>query len=155
MFDNRIGGAYNTIVRIPQIVIDTNVLVAGLKSRRGYAHRLLQLVGTGRFDINLSVPLVVEYEEVLYRLALDLGITDQVVDDVLNYHCSVARLHRIFFLWRPYLPDTSDDMVLELAVKAGCDYIVTFNKRHFRGCERFGVQDVSPGEFLAFMGAAT
>jgi predicted nucleic acid-binding protein len=44
----------------PQIVIDTNVLVAGLNSNRGAAFRLLSLVGTGRFDIHLSVPLVLE-----------------------------------------------------------------------------------------------
>lgn len=137
----------------PQIVIDTNVLVAGLRSRRGYAFRLLQLVGTGRFDINLSVPLVLEYEEVLYRLMPDVGVSDRVVDDVLNYHCSVAKLHPIYFLWRPFLQDPQDDMVLELAVKAGCDYIVTFNKRHFRNCERFGMQPVSPREFLASIGA--
>jgi putative PIN family toxin of toxin-antitoxin system len=140
-------------VTTPQIVIDTNVLVAGLRSRRGFAFRLLQLVGTGRFDINLSVPLLLEYEDVLYRFMPDLGVSDRVVDDVLNFHCSVARLHPIFFLWRPFLQDAQDDMVLELAVKAGCHYIVTFNKRHFRNCERFGIRPASPGEFLASIGA--
>lgn len=139
-------------MRVPQIVIDTNVLVTGLRSRQGYAFRLLQLVGTGRFDINLSVPLVLEYEDVLYRQAPTLDITQHGVDDVLDYHCQIARLHRIFFLWRPYLRDQKDDMVLELAVRAGCDYIVTFNKRHFRGCERFGIQAVNPGEFLNSLG---
>ncbi|PSB18209.1 hypothetical protein C7B65_16010 [Phormidesmis priestleyi ULC007] len=52
----------------PQIVIDTNVIVSGLRSKRGSAFRLLTLVDTGLFDIHLSVPLVLEYEEVLYRL---------------------------------------------------------------------------------------
>ena len=137
----------------PQIVIDTNVLVAGLRSRRGYAFRLLQLVGARRFDINLSVPLVLEYEEVLHRLMPDVGVSDRVVNDVLNYLSSVARLHPIYFLWRPYLQDPQDEMVLELAVKAGCDYIVTFNKRHFRNCERFDIKPVSPREFLASIGA--
>jgi hypothetical protein len=51
---------------IPQIVIDTNIIVAGIRSRNGSAFRLLTLVGTGRFDIHLSVPLVLEYEEVLF-----------------------------------------------------------------------------------------
>ncbi len=139
-------------MRVPQIVIDTNVLVTGLRSRQGYAFRLLQWVGTGRFDINLSVPLVLEYEDVLYRQMPTAGVPIQLVDDVLNYHCQVARLHRIFFLWRPYLRDPQDDMVLELAVKAGCDYIVTFNIRHFRGCERFGIRAVNPGEFLRSLG---
>jgi predicted nucleic acid-binding protein len=137
---------------VPQIVIDTNVLVTGLRSSRGYAFRLLRLVGTGRFDINLSVPLVLEYEEVLHRLMPAMGIPAHSIDDVLDYHCQVARLHRIFFLWRPYLRDPQDDMVLELAVRAGCESIVTFNKRHFHGCERFGVQAVTPGEFLRTLG---
>ena len=139
-------------MRVPQIVIDTNVLVSGLNSRQGYAFLLLELVGTGRFDINLSVPLVLEYEDALYRRLPTLGANLRGVDDVLDYHCQVARLHRIFFLWRPYLRDPQDDMVLELAVRAGCDYIVTFNKRHFRGCEHFGIRAVSPGEFLRSLG---
>lgn len=54
----------------------------------------------------------------------------------------------IFFLWRPLLPDPGDDMVLESAVAAGVQYIVTFNRRHFAGCEQFGVQVATPKEFL-------
>lgn len=61
------GSAHNTTMELPQIVIDTNVLVAGLRSNRGYAFRLLQLVGRGYFEINLSVPPVMEYEDVLLR----------------------------------------------------------------------------------------
>ena len=73
---------------IPHIVIDTNVMVAGLRSRRGSAFRLLTLVGTGRFDIHLSVPLVLEYEEVLLRELPHLQVPRSVVEDVLDFHCS-------------------------------------------------------------------
>ncbi len=139
-------------MRPPQIVIDTNILVAGLRSRRGVSFQLLQLVGAGLFEINLSVPLVLEYEEVLRRELPSLAISQQAVDDVLDYHCAVANHHRIFFLWRPFLPDPEDDMVLELAVKAGCDYIVTFNKRDFRGIEQFNLEAVEPVEFLRAIG---
>ena len=59
-----------------------------------------------------------------------------------------AVLQDIFFLWRPFLPDPNDDMILELAFAANCRYIVTHNVRHFRGCERLGVEVVTPGEFL-------
>ncbi len=138
---------------LPKIVIDTNVMVSGLYSRRGYAYQLLQLVGAGRFDICLSVALMLEYEDVLTRNLGRLHITPQAVEDVLDYHANVAHQPRLFFLWRPYLSDPKDDMVLELAVNGGCDSIVTFNKRHFRGCEDFGVQVVEPGEFLAQLGA--
>ncbi len=45
---------------IPQVVIDTNVVIAGLRSRNGSAFHLLGLVGSERFKINLSVPLILE-----------------------------------------------------------------------------------------------
>ena len=138
----------------PQIVIDTNILLAGLRSRRGYAFRLLQLVGTERFDINLSVPLVLEYESTLLRELHHLPVSRSVVEEVLNFHCAIANRHQIFFLWRPFLRDPKDDMVLELALKAGCDYIVTYNKRDFVGVETaFQVRVVDAGEFLRAIGA--
>jgi putative PIN family toxin of toxin-antitoxin system len=138
---------------IPHIVIDTNVMVAGLRSRRGSAFRLLTLVGTGQFDIHLSVPLVLEYEEVLLRELPHLQVSRTVVEDVLDFHCTVATRHRIFFLWRPYLPDPSDDMLLELAVTARCDFIVTYNTRDFISIERFAIRAIEPGEFLRHIGA--
>ena len=138
---------------IPHIVIDTNVMVAGLRSRRGSAFRLLTLVGTGRFDIHLSVPLVLEYEEVLLRELPHLQVPRSVVEDVLDFHCLVATRHQIFFLWRPYLPDPSDDMLLELAVAARCDFIVTYNRRDFVSVERFALRAIEPGAFLRHIGA--
>jgi len=138
---------------IPHIVIDTNVMVAGLRSRRGSAFRLLTLVGTGRFDLHLSVPLVLEYEEVLLRELPHLQVPRSVVEDVLDFHCAVATRHQIFFLWRPYLPDPGDDMILELAVAARCDYIVTYNTRDFVSVERFALRVIEPGAFLQHIGA--
>jgi predicted nucleic acid-binding protein len=76
-----------------------------------------------------------------------------VVEDVLDFHCTVATRHRIFFLWRPYLPDPSDDMLLELAVTARCDFIVTYNTRDFISIERFAIRAIEPGEFLRHIGA--
>ena len=133
---------------IPQIVIDTNVLVAGLRSRRGYAFQLLTLVGTERFDINLSVPLVLEYEEVLLRQEPHFLVGRDAVEAIIDYHCTVAHLHRIFYLWRPFLRDPDDEMILELAVRASCSHIVTYNTGDFRGVERFGIRVVDPRTFL-------
>jgi predicted nucleic acid-binding protein len=76
--------------RLKWIPIDTNVMVAGLRSRRGSAFRLLTLVGTGRFEVHLSVPLVLEYEEVLLRELPHLQVPRTVVEDVLDFHCRVA-----------------------------------------------------------------
>ncbi len=141
-------------MRPPEIVIDTNVIVAGLRSQRGAAFRLLQLVGTGRFEINLSVPLILEYEDVLCRGTPSLPVSSAVVDTVLDFHCKVPRHHQIYFLWRPFLRDPKDDLVLELAVKAGCDYIITYNKRDFVGVEQFNLRVLDAGEFLLRIGDA-
>lgn len=139
---------------VPQIVLDTNVIVSGLKSRRGGAFQLLQRVGTGLFDIHLSVPLVLEYREVLLRESTRLDITPPEIESVIEFHCSVAKRHKIFFLWRPYLPDPKDDMVLELAVKASCDTVISFNQRDFVGIEQFGLKVTTPTEFLKSIGIA-
>lgn len=137
---------------LPQIVIDTNILVAGLRSRRGYAFQLLERVGKGYFEINLSVPLVLEYESILHRELPPIGINPELIDAVIDYHCAVATHHEIFFLWRPFLRDPKDDMVLELAVKAQSQFIVTFNKRDFGGVEQFGITALTPQAFFTTIG---
>jgi putative PIN family toxin of toxin-antitoxin system len=132
-----------------QIVLDTNVIVSALRSKGGASYKLLSLVGVSdRFEINLSVPLVFEYEDVLKRQSSALGLTHNDIDDVLDYLCSVANQRRIFFLWRMFLRDPKDEFVLELAVEAGCDMIVTYNRRHYSGIERFGLRTVTAREFL-------
>jgi len=140
-------------VTIPKIVIDTNVVVAGLRSKNGSAFQLLQLVGSERFSIHLSAPLVLEYEDVLLRQLPNLLIDSADVRDFIDFHCTVAIHHRIFFLWRPYLRDPKDDMVLELAVKAECDSVITYNIRDFLGIERFGISAITPADFLDSIGA--
>jgi predicted nucleic acid-binding protein len=64
----------------------------------------------------------------------------------------VAHLQEILFLWRPLLPDPKDDMILELAVAARCQTIVTYNLRDFLGADKFGVSVEEPGPFLARVG---
>ncbi|MDE0553464.1 MAG: putative toxin-antitoxin system toxin component, PIN family [Candidatus Poribacteria bacterium] len=136
----------------PQIVIDTNAFISALLSQRGAAYRLLMLIDSGLFEVNLSVPLIIEYEAVSKRILNQTKLTGQELTDILDYLCTVANKRQIFFLWRPFLPDPGDDMVLELAVSAGCQYIVTFNQEHFVGCEQFGIQVVTPREFFEQMG---
>jgi putative PIN family toxin of toxin-antitoxin system len=136
----------------PRVIVDTSVLVAGLRSQRGAAFRLLTEVGKTGFEIALSVPLVLEYEEVLLRHANKMGLAADDIDALLDYFCRVAHLQRIFFLWRPLLPDPKDDLVLEVAVAAECEAIVTYNVRHFAGAERFGIQVLEPGPFLRSIG---
>jgi predicted nucleic acid-binding protein len=136
-----------------RVVIDTNVFYSAIRSSRGAAHRLMREVGVNSaFQIQLSVPLVLEYEEVAKRNARSLGLTFQDVDDILDYLCSIGGLHTIFYLWRPFLPDPDDDMLLELAVEAGCSRLVTYNTKDFRGSENFGVLPVTPQVFLRELG---
>jgi putative PIN family toxin of toxin-antitoxin system len=135
-----------------QVVIDTNVVAAALLSNRGASHRLLRLVGDHRWRINLSVPLVFEYEQTLKRVCTGGDLSGGDIDSVVHFLCANASLRPIFFLWRPFLPDPKDDFVLELAVESRADFIITFNTRDFVGAERFGVRVISPREFLAIMG---
>jgi len=146
------GIAYDTIVVVPEIVIDTNVLVAALRSTRGASHGLLRLIDSGRFGVNISVPLVLEYEDAAKRAIGGMHLAVEDVDDVLDYLCRVARRHAVFYLWRPFLRDPKDDMLLEVAVVANCNFIVTYNRRDFQGAEQFGVRAVTPREFLRGIG---
>src|SRR5438445_6648394 len=131
-----------------QVVIDTNVLVAALLSNRGASYRLLRMMGDARWRVNLSVPLVLEYEQTLERVCTAGALSESDVDDVLNFICASASLRPIFFLLRPMLPDPKDDFVLELAVESRADFVITFNAKDFVGADRFGIRVISPREFL-------
>ena len=135
-----------------RVVTDTNVLVAALQSKRGASYKLFMLTNSGKFSIHISVPLVLEYEDVGKRLIEDIPLTEQDVDNILDYLCTVAKQQQIFYLWRPFLKDPKDDMVLELAVAASCDFIVTYNKRDFQVAERFGLRVMTSKEFLEEIG---
>lgn len=137
----------------PQIVIDTNVFVAALRSQYGASYKLLILLDSGKFEIHLSVPLVIEYEDAGKRLVgKRSGLKVSDIDDILDYVCSVANRKKVHYLWRPFLSDPKDDMVLELAVSAGCEIIVTYNKDDFKGVEQFGVRVMTAQEFLHEIG---
>ena len=74
------------------------------------------------------------------------------IDDLIDFYCAVGGKHQIFFLWCPFLRDPKDDMVLELAVKAGCQSIITYNTRDFAGVEQFGLSLLEPSELLRLIG---
>ena len=133
---------------IPNVVIDTNVVIAALRSKRGASNRLLSLIGTSKFEIHDSVALILEYEEVLQRQRTELGLSEKEVSIFIDSLCAMAHHHQIYFLWRPYLTDVDDELVLELAVSANCEYILTHNVRDFRGSDKFGIRAITPREFL-------
>lgn len=130
------------------MVVDTSVLISGIRSRRGASFQVLSRIGTGVFYVAVSVPLVLEYEDALLRHAAASQLTPGDIRDLVDYVCSVATQQEIFFLWRPLLKDPNDDMVAELAVAAGCDAVVTHNVRDFSGIEKFDLAVLTPGAFL-------
>lgn len=133
-----------------QIILDTNVLVSALKSSRGSSFRLLSMIDSDCFTVNLSTPLVAEYEEVLLREISNLSRAE--INDIIDYICRVGERHRIFYLWRPVLKDADDDFILELAVKCGAD-IITWNTKDFKRAGEFGIRVQTPKEFLRQIGA--
>ena len=130
------------------MVLDTNVLVAATRSRRGASFELLTLIGRGAFDIAVSVSLVLEYESVLLRHAAAAHMSEQDIRDLIDYVCDVATWQEVFFLWRPYLRDPNDDLIVELAVAASCEAVITHNIRDFSGAEQLGIRVLTPGTFL-------
>ena len=136
----------------PRVVLDTNVLVAGLRSRRGSSFRLLTMVGAAGFEVVVSVPLLLEYEVALLEHLDETPFTRSDINDVLDYLCRIAHRQDIFFLWRPYLKDPKDDLVLELAVESESEFIITYNLRDFVGIDKFGIQALTPKQFLQKLG---
>jgi len=103
----------------------------------------------------VSVPLVLEYEEVALRQAAELNISPKAVQAILDRLCFWAEKRPIFFLWRPYLVDPEDDMVLEVAVESRAQYIVSYNSRDFGNLDQFGINVLTPREFLQQIGVLT
>ena len=136
-----------------RVVLDTNVVVSAMRSKRGASFAVLEHVESGRVEICLSPPLVLEYEAALARQLRHTNLTQRKLDTLLNAFCSMAHLQEIFFLWRPHLRDPLDELVLETAVAGGCRAIVTHNVRHFDGTEKFGIRVMTPAELLRRIGA--
>lgn len=135
-------------MNLTRIVIDTNVLVSGLRSKRGMSYRLLSFLGGRLYRPVVTVPLVVEYEKSLCDPRTEVPFCSCDIGKYLNYFCSVSDCRKVHFLWRPFLRDTNDDMVLEAAVSGQCKYIVTFNMQDFKDLGKFGIVAITPGDFL-------
>lgn len=137
-----------------RVVLDTNVLIAGLRSRRGASFALLKALRAGRYVAVASVPLFLEYEALLKREShlLPWGGNSQAVDVFLDALASLMAPVEMFFLWRPQLRDPADEMVLETALNGSAAAIVTFNTRDFLpAAQRLGVAVMGPADFLQYL----
>jgi len=130
------------------IVIDTNVLLSSIYSNKGASYKLLSIIKSKKIRVNLSNPLVYEYEEIL-KLKSQLDAKHS--DAILNYICSIGKKHKIFYLWRPKLKDVDDDCLLELAVKSR-SIIITLNGKDFKKASEFNIKVMTPKEFLQHIG---
>jgi putative PIN family toxin of toxin-antitoxin system len=139
-------------MKVMRVVIDTNILYAGLFSSNGDSYQLLRLIRAGQVTPCISVSLTMEYEAVLLARLEELELSKEQLAGFLGYFVAQAERIKIFYLWRPGLRDAGDDMVLETAVAAGVDYLITHNIKDFTGADRFGIRVVTPGWFIHHFG---
>ncbi len=135
----------------PQLVIDTNVWISAFRSARGASRRVVEGIFRGAYDLHVSVPLLFEYEEILKRERKALDLTLEEVEQVILLITGAGIFHEIHYLWRGHTRDPDDAHVLEAAVAAPCEYLLTFNTKDLQGARRFGIRLMTPGEFLREM----
>lgn len=137
-----------------RVVLDTNVLVAGLASARGASRQVLRAVRQGRLEICASPSLWLEYEYVLKldRIRDMHGLSPSSVDTFLDALAGLTKPVQIHFLWRPQLQDPKDELVLETVLNGEVYTLVTFNARDFLpAARRFHLLVISPAECLALL----
>lgn len=134
-----------------KIVLDTDVIVAALRSPSGASAELLRRARRGKITLAASVSLFMEYEAVCSRpehLAAS-GLNARQLDLFLDGLATIVQPVEVHFLWRPQLRDPADELVLEATVNASARALLTFNQKHFAGvANRFQIEVVTPGEFL-------
>ena len=134
-----------------RIVLDTSVIVAGLRTRLGAGNAVLQLVAERRVRILATPPLFLEYEDVLkrpeHRLAHGFSLAE--IDEFLAELAALIEPVDVHFQWRPQTRDPNDEMVLEAAINGEADAVVTNNVADFaEAAERFEISILRPSELL-------
>ena len=130
-------------------IIDTNVFLSALWSARGAAFEVFAELRRGRWQIVMSNHLLFEYEEVAKRYRAELGLTLEDIDDVLDALCAAAEQRQLQPAWIPRLSDPDDEPLLQVAVEAQVPVIVTRNLGHLKPAAAFGIEVLTPAEFLA------
>jgi len=136
---------------VKRIVLDTSVLVAGLRTRNGAGNAVLRLVASRKVVILATPPLFLEYEEVLKRPEQRLahGLSLPKIEEVLAELAALIEPVEVHFLWRPQVRDPNDEMVLEAAINGAADALVTYNVADFASAaQRFNIEVLTPPEAL-------
>lgn len=132
------------------VVLDTNVIVTALRSRRGASYELVRLIGEAMFRVNISVALALEYEDVLKRVELLPGLIAADIDQFLDYLFHSSLMVPSVHLRRPRLSDLDDELVVDLSTQRDAA-ILTYNKRDFAGAFRQGTNVLTPPKSLAWL----
>jgi putative PIN family toxin of toxin-antitoxin system len=138
-------------VGIVKLVLDTDVVVAAMRSPRGASAEILRAARQGRVTLLVGMPLALEYEAVCSRAEhrLAAGLSEHEVEVFVAAVIAMAEPVFTHFLWRPQLRDAGDEMVLEAAINGRADALVTFNVRDFAPAHRlFGVATLLPREVV-------
>ncbi len=139
-----------------KIVIDTNVILSALFSNKGKSYKLMELLASKALaDIKynvVSVPLVLEFEEVLLRpknrTKYD-NFTHEEIRLIISDIVHISHKTKLHFLWRPFLKDSFDDKVLETAVNGQAQAIITYNTKDFAGVQKyFGIDILTPAQLF-------
>lgn len=129
-------------------VMDTNVLVAAFRSRQGASFEIFRRLRLGEWTAVLSNHLLFEYEELLKRQALLLGLRLEDVDELLNAICARGEQYLLSHGWQPILIDPDDEPLVQLAIESDAFRIVSHNIRHLRPAAQLGVELLRPREFV-------
>lgn len=133
-----------------RLVLDTDVVVSAMRSSGGASAGLLLAAVEGVVTPVINVALVLEYEAVcLRRQHLETsGLSASQAVNFIDSIVAISEVSQSHFSWRPQLIDAQDELVLEAAINGGARMIITFNRRHFRAAERFGIEVLTPGQAI-------
>lgn len=134
-----------------RFVLDTDVIVAAMRSPSGASAALLVSALEGGLTLCANVALVLEYEAVCSRTEhfTAAGFSQLELDVFLTALAALVEPVPSYFVWRPQLRDPNDEMVLEAAVNGAVDAIVSFNLRDFGAAPaRFGIDVLLPSEAI-------
>lgn len=145
---------YSSIYDIMRVVLDTNIVISGLYSKRGASYYLLQAALSGKLSYVVPPLIAFEYEGEIDQ-KIEEGFLKTAKRDYKRILDALFAMAEI--VWkpvqiRPILSDPSDDKILECAISGDCTHIITFNKKHFptKVTAPWGIKVMTAGEFLKY-----
>jgi predicted nucleic acid-binding protein len=133
------------------IVVDTNVFVGACLGSKA-SREVIASCLSQRTSPLMGTALLLEYEDILGRddVFVRSSLSREEREELLDIFLATCKWTRIYFGWRPNLPDEGDNHLIELAVAGGASRIVTYNLRDLQGKGlRFqGLEVVEPAQLL-------